>query len=146
MWAEEALPDASTPLRSSTKANDACLVNLVLALACQYHDTTDRAGESDDGRRSGAIFFNNARTLFRHNVADGSDQNLQAIQIMLLTAQYLNSTGSPLKSWEVTGLAIRISHGLGLHRGATVRAKARADPVEGEMIKRVWHGCLMMER
>ncbi|KAH7007704.1 fungal-specific transcription factor domain-containing protein [Ilyonectria destructans] len=138
--------EAASPLMRTTKANSACLVNLVLALACQYYDVPVDRQDLTEGPKSGVIFFNRARSIFQYDVSDGTDQSLQVVQIFLLMAQYLNSTGSPQRSWELLGVAIRICQRLGLHQGATTDQRAFPDPVEREMIKRVWHGCFMMER
>lgn len=146
LWTGEVPSEARSSLMRMTEANSECMVSLVLALACQYYDSSGDGEDASQGSKSGAAFFDQARSVFQHKIADGTDHSLQFIQILLLMAQYLNSTGSTQKSWEVMGLAIRICQGLGLHRGATSHEKAMADPVEREMTKRVWHGCITVER
>lgn len=142
----ESNPDARSPLTGSAEANSVCLVNLVLALACQYYETPSPEDAPSERSEPGATFFNRARSVFQYDVADGTNQSLQVVQIMLLMAQYLNSVGSPQKSWELIGLAIRICQRLGLHRGAATDQTAIPDPVEREMVKRIWHGCVLLER
>lgn len=146
LWTGESVSEASSPLTETTEADRVCLVNLVLALACQYYDSPTDSQDLTEGPKSGAIFFDRARRIFQYDVSDGTGQSLQVVQILLLMAQYLNSIGSPQRSWEAIGVAIRTCQRLGLHRGTTTSQRVLPDPVEREMVKRVWHGCLMLER
>jgi hypothetical protein len=146
LWAGESLPNGLSSVSRLTETGSACIINMVLALACQYHDISEHNKDRNSGPRSGQIFFNRAQTFLRQDSLNISARSLQDIQALLLMAQYLNSTGSPLKAWDIIGLAIRHCQGLGMHRRAVVHAMIIENPVEAEMVKRVWHGCLLMDR
>ncbi|KAH6696893.1 hypothetical protein F5X68DRAFT_238184, partial [Plectosphaerella plurivora] len=75
IWDGEPLPEDKNPATRTSETNNLCLFNLVLALACQYHNVTEYEGNIDDGRKAGAALFDRARSLFSHKIADGNDQN-----------------------------------------------------------------------
>jgi hypothetical protein len=54
---------------------------------------------------------------------------------------FLQSTNRPNRCWNVVGMAIRIAQGLGLHVEST-----GGDLVERETRRRIWWGCVLMDR
>ena len=125
----------------TTEKDSVSLIYLVLALGCQYSKEP-----ASNATKNADEFFTRARTACSYDLIDSGDQSLQQIQVRLLMAQYLKSTGSTHKAWGVMGGAIRICQRLGLHLPTTPTASAFPNPVDRELIKRVWHGCLMVER
>lgn len=110
-----------------------CLLNLVLALGCQFSTLFETSTHSGD------IFFNRAKTLLGLSVFDFG--TLQIVQALLLMGIYLQSTNKPNRCWNVLGMGIRVAQGLGLH----------IEPIGGNLVeretrRRVWWGCVLMDR
>lgn len=110
-----------------------CLLNLVLALGCQFSTLFESSIHSGD------TFFNRAKTLLGFSIFDVG--TLQVVQALLLMGSYLQSTNRPNRCWNVLGMGIRVAQGLGLHieRGG-------GDLVERETRRRAWWGCVLMDR
>lgn len=70
------------------------------------------------------------------------DWTLEKVQILLLGARYLLSSNYPDECWTVLGLAIRIAHGLELHRPPP----DGLDYVTKEVRKRVWYACYVTDQ
>jgi hypothetical protein len=70
--------------------------------------------------------------------------NFEIIQILLLTAVYLQHQKSPQKSFRNIGMAIHIAQELGLHIPETT--EAMDDSHERDLARRVWNGCVLMDR
>jgi len=124
-----------TPLDPTT-ADDPlfyCIVNLVLALGCQFSTF------SKDSIHSGNTFFNRAKTLLGLSIFDVG--TLEVVQALLLMGGYLQSTNRPNRCWNVLGMAIRVAQGLGLHI-----ERSGGDLVEREIRRRSWWGCVVMDR
>ena len=71
------------------------------------------------------------------------DRSILTVQCYLLLGQYLQSTNDSQKCWICVGLAIRVAQSLGFDIPSTI--EARLDH-EAETIRRVWHGCVLMDR
>ncbi len=70
------------------------------------------------------------------------DWHISKVQALLLGARYLQCSNSPDECWNVLGFAIRIAHGLELHR-----APATDDPCcVQEVKKRVWTACFTFDQ
>jgi Fungal specific transcription factor domain len=110
-----------------------CLLNLVLALGCQFSTLFESSIHSGD------TFFNRAKTLLGFSIFDVG--TLQVVQALLLMGGYLQSTNRPNRCWNVLGMGIRVAQGLGLHID-----RHTADFVERETRRRVWWGCVLMDR
>ena len=129
MWTGEGTP--STPMFH-------CILNTAFAIACQLDDTI--APESRES--SSAVFFNRAKQLLRFDILEAG--SLDLVQALLLMGQYLQSTNSPARCWIVVGLGIRIAQSLGLYQDeATSMLPTQRDR---EMARRIWHGCVLMDR
>ena len=76
---------------------------------------------------------------------------IEFVQLGLLFGFYLQSTERFSKCWNITGLTVRMAQNMGLHL-APQEAQARGHgkqaltQLEGEMRRRVWHGCVMLDR
>jgi Fungal specific transcription factor domain len=110
-----------------------CILNLVLALGCQFSTLFESSIHSGD------TFFNRAKTLLGFSIFDVG--TLQVVQALLLMGSYLQSTNRPNRCWNVLGMGIRVAQGLGLH----IERKT-GDVVERETRRRAWWGCVLMDR
>jgi hypothetical protein len=110
-----------------------CLLNLVLALGCQFSTLFEST------QHSGDTFFIRAKTLLGLSIFDVG--TLRVVQALLLMGSYLQSTNRPNQCWNVLGMGIRVAQGLGLHI-----EPSEGDLVERELRRRVWWGCVLMDR
>lgn len=77
--------------------------------------------------------------------------SIEFVQLGLLFGYYLQSTERFSKCWNITGLTMRMAQNMGLHlaphearrRGYDVQTLTQ---LESEMRRRVWHGCVMLDR
>jgi Fungal specific transcription factor domain len=115
-----------------------CTLNVVFALASQFSESFAPKEREISARK----YFDRAQDLLKLDLWDiGS---VQLVQCLLLMGQYLQSTNSPHQAWMVTGLTVRIAEGLGLHLPET---SVRIDDVhQRELVRRLWHGCVVMDR
>ncbi|KIX03970.1 uncharacterized protein Z518_07523 [Rhinocladiella mackenziei CBS 650.93] len=114
-----------------------CALNMMLALATQFMDTP-----LEDRRRLGDLFAEKARNLCQLDLFD--DGSLAVIQTLLLMTQYLQSTPFPNRCWNCIGIACRMAQGLGLYVENSQSMK-RFSPLEIEMRRRVWYGCVILD-
>jgi hypothetical protein len=114
------------------------MLNSVFALASQLSENSPPAQRE----ALAAKYFERAKTSLQPLLLDSG--SFEVIQVLLLMAQFLQSTDSRDRCWVVVGLAIRLAQSLGLHFPET---SANLQPqVDREMARRVWHGCVMMDR
>jgi hypothetical protein len=115
-----------------------CTINVMFALSCQLAPSI----EAEQRERSAKMYFKRAQDLLRLDLWDIGSTEL--IQCLLLMGQYLQSTSTPHQCWMVVGHAVRIAQGLGFHQ-----AESSFDlhsPRERELARRIWHGCILMDR
>jgi hypothetical protein len=113
-----------------------CLFNIMLALSSQVEESMapeERGGSAD-------VFYRRARALL-DVVETGS---VRLVQSFLLLGQYFQSTNEPHPCWVFVGLGIRTAQSLGLHLPET--SQGVSDKRTGEILRRVWHGCVFMDR
>jgi hypothetical protein len=65
------------------------------------------------------------------------------VQYLLVSGQYLQGTQRSVETWTIHGLAVKIAFQLGLH---SADASLRFPSLEREIRKRVWYGCVMLDR
>uniref|UniRef100_A0A0B7JQX4 Xylanolytic transcriptional activator regulatory domain-containing protein n=1 Tax=Bionectria ochroleuca TaxID=29856 RepID=A0A0B7JQX4_BIOOC len=65
------------------------------------------------------------------------------LQYLLLTSQYLQGTQRSVQTWTTHGLAVKAALSIGLHSRDVM---ARFTPIEQEMRKRTWFGCVLLDR
>lgn len=65
------------------------------------------------------------------------------VQYLLLMGQYLQGTQKSVEAWAVHGLAVKAAFQLGLHSSEASQA---FPPLEREIRKRVWFGCVVLDR
>lgn len=146
LWTGDVPPKSAHPLMRLTEASSISLANLVFALGCQYSRSQYIDQPPGEGLRLAEGYFERAKATFEYDFLQGLHQSLQAVQVALLMAQYLLSTGRPSSAWEAIGLGMRASIALGIHRCATLSESNMPNAADREICKRVWYGCLMMER
>jgi hypothetical protein len=115
-----------------------CMLNIIFALSCQLSDTI----KPEQREASADVFFARARETLNFNVWQAG--SIQSVQAFLLLAQYLQSTNDPHQCWIVVGLAIRTAQSLGLHLPET--SEGVSSPRIRELLRKVWHGCVLMDR
>src|ERR1700738_967400 len=62
-------------------------------------------------------------------------------QMLLLMCQYLQSTQNPNECWAILAVAIRGAQSIGLHT-----PPREGTPLEKELRKRAWYGCVYLDR
>ena len=120
----------------------------MFALGCQL---SPEIGESEREPTSD-VFFQRSKKLLHFDILD--EGNIKVVQALLLMGQYLQCTKMPGRCWIVVGLATRVAQGLGLHRDAhninNGRYKTNGNgctrQLERELRKRLWGGCLVLDR
>lgn len=82
----------------TTRIGNICLVNLVLALGCQYSVKSEADPCVQHGSQQAAIYFKRARLAFHHDPLSDRVPSLQQVQVLLLIVQYLKSVRSTQKA------------------------------------------------
>jgi hypothetical protein len=113
-------------------------LNVIFALSSQLLEsqTPEQRDESSN------VYFNRAQGLLPLNTWD--EGSIELVQYLLLTSQYLQSTDRPHQTWMTVGSAVRIAQGLGLHLCET--SANHPDTNERELFRRIWYGCVLMDR
>lgn len=112
-----------------------CALNIIFAIGCHFADIP--AVEREAVAHS---FFLRAK---QHIGLDMLDiRSIGVVQTLLITTLYLQSTPYPHRCWNSIGVACRLAQGLGLHEAKQYQFK---DPLEQEIQRRTWHGCVMMD-
>ena len=60
-----------------------------------------------------------------------------------MMGQYLQGTQKSIQAWTVHGLAVKAAFQLGLHSS---EASRKLPPREREIRKRIWYGCVVLDR
>jgi hypothetical protein len=115
-----------------------CMVNVIFALGSQLSQSIKAELRGPTAK----VYFKRAQELLHLDL--WSMGSIELVQTLLLMGQYLQSTTNPHQCWMVIGHAIRIAQGLGLHLAET-SAELRSAR-EREVARRIWHGCIMMDR
>lgn len=115
-----------------------CLLNLMFATSCVASQ-----GETPlDRYPSSVVFFDRAQALMSYNLMDM--YNIEIIQILLLTAVYLQHDKEPQKCFRIIGTAIHVAQELGLHIPETT--EGMDNPKDRDLARQVWNGCVIMDR
>ncbi|KAK0112702.1 hypothetical protein ONS95_014439 [Cadophora gregata] len=115
------------------------ILNSIFASACQLEESMD-CGER---ATLAATFFTRAQDLIHESL--WSVGSIQTVQCLLIMGQYLQSTSNAHQCWMVIGHAVRIAQGLGLHLPQS-NAYENHSAQDSELTRRVWHGCILMDR
>ncbi|KAK4235173.1 fungal-specific transcription factor domain-containing protein [Achaetomium macrosporum] len=128
---------AGTPLGTDERIFVSTL-NIIFALSTQLIESL-RPEQRDESSR---VYFQRAQALLRLSLWEPG--SLELVQCLLLMSQYLQTTSSAHQTWMVVGTAVRTAQSLGLHLPET--SAGIADPAERELVRRLWHGCVLMDR
>jgi len=113
-------------------------LNVILALSTQLVESHSL----EQREQSSETYFQRAQEQLP--MSPWEPGSLELVQCLLVTSQYLQSTYNPHQTWMVIGSAIRMAQGLGLHLPET--SANRSDPGERELLRRIWYGCVLMDR
>jgi hypothetical protein len=113
-------------------------LNVMFALSTQLIESLHPDHRHDSSKE----YFHRAQDLLRLNIWDPG--SVELVQCLLLMGQYLQSTDDPHQTWMVVGSAVRTAQGIGLHLPDT--SAALENPRERELLRRLWHGCVLMDR
>ncbi|KAH8804474.1 fungal-specific transcription factor domain-containing protein [Xylogone sp. PMI_703] len=112
-----------------------CALNAIFALGCQFADLPSAEREN-----LSETFFQRSKQLLHIDVLN--EGSLALIQMLLIIAQFLQSTQFPNRCWNVVGLACRMAQGLGLYMDSTNDSRPF---LEVEMRRRAWYGCVTLD-
>jgi hypothetical protein len=112
-----------------------CALNTIFALGAQFSDLSFK-----DKTSAIETFFNRGKAFVGMDYIDNHD--IGVVHGLLLMAIFLQSTPFPSRCWNSVGLACRIAQGLGLH---TESGRASRPPLEVEVRRRTWHGCVILD-
>ncbi|KAM3542857.1 hypothetical protein ARSEF1564_004238 [Beauveria bassiana] len=115
-----------------------CTLNLVFALAWMFGPFEGSRQQAE----SASIFHARAEKLMLCNLLEVN--TLETIQVLLLSALYHQCTSMPRKSIDNIDLAIHAAKTIGLHLPVTIGALTSPD--DRDLARRVWHGCIIMDR
>jgi hypothetical protein len=115
------------------------LLNVILAMASSI-DPSSSANAITRLERS-STFYERAVTLCGKSSIKGA--SLELVQYLLLASQYLQGTQKSSQTWTLHGLAVKGAFALGLHSN---QASQRFSPLENEIRKRTWFGCVLLDR
>jgi hypothetical protein len=136
--AERSLPGlglGSTPGADAGTIVFHSALNTVFALGSQFSDLSPK-----DKASAVETFFNRAKAFVGLDFIDMN--NVGVVQALLLMAVLLQSTPFPSRCWNAVGLACRVAQGLGLH---TEAGRTSRPPLETEIRRRTWHGCVILD-
>ncbi|KAH8892864.1 hypothetical protein GQ53DRAFT_646245 [Thozetella sp. PMI_491] len=132
------------------------LLNMVLAMAT--HTSIVPAGKVTERQMRSEAFYQRASRLCEQQVMNGASLEIgqrpapfyymfyhcsKTFQYLLLVSQYMQGTSSSIQTWAMHGLAVKVAMQLGLH---STEAARRLPPVEREIRKRTWFGCIVLDR
>lgn len=108
-------------------------LNSIFALGCQFADIEDVESVAN-------CFFLRSKRFIGLDFLDIN--TLGVVQTLLITALFLQSSPYPSRCWHSVGVACRVALGLGLHESDIL---ASLSPLESDIRRRTWHGCVMMD-
>jgi hypothetical protein len=116
-----------------------CLINVIFAFATYISANPDQSAEKNAAESE--VFIERAQAL--SGEIEMKSASLETVQCLLLMAQYRQGTQRSDQAWNLHGLAVRAAIQLGLHSRS---ASSGLSPVEAEIRKRTWFGCMILDR
>lgn len=132
---ENALREGFTKIRRTWLA----LLNLVMAMGSR--SSTEQEVTTEEKYKTAEIFYQRGYGLCNGHLLRLA--SLDSVILLLLMSHYLQSTRKPVQCWTTHGLAIRVAIQMGLHSN---QALQRFPPLERELRKRAWYGCVLLDR
>ncbi|OQU97619.1 Fungal Zn2-Cys6 binuclear cluster domain-containing protein isoform 2 [Cladophialophora immunda] len=114
-----------------------CNLNVIFALSCQMN----LALSAEARASSAASYYERGQRLLCFDVTELG--TFETVQSLLLVAQYFQSINNQSRCWAILGTAVRTAQSLGLRREFSMSFMTQC---EKEMFRRVWHGCILLER
>ncbi|PKY03321.1 hypothetical protein P168DRAFT_238910 [Aspergillus campestris IBT 28561] len=112
-----------------------CALNTIFALGCHFSDIPLQGRE--------AVTHDFSLRAKRHiGLYLVDTHSIGVVQTLLIVALLLQSAPHPHRCWNSIGIACRLALGLGLHEEHLESSK---DPLQQEIHRRTWHGCVMMD-
>lgn len=118
-----------------------CTLNIVFALSCQF-DPTLSPGKD----RSSDVFWQRAKTLIELDFNIFNEGSIPLIQAMLLFVVYMQSTDLSGGCWITANVATSVAQVNGLHQINSGMFNGSLTPKELDLRKRVWSGCIVLDR
>lgn len=133
------------------------LINMILAFATTIYiegndSATERLYRSDlyyqkalalcSGMMTRSTSLEMGMSLYLFLVVGEIDSGM-TVQLLLLMSQYLQGTQRSVQTWTIHGLAVKVAFQLGLH---SARASKSLSPLEQEIRRRTWYGCVILDR
>ena len=115
------------------------LMNIVLAMGSTVDPSTTMSAVSR--AQKSRVFYQRAVNICSKPSIKGA--SLEIVQYLLLASQYLQGTQKSSQTWTLHGLAVKGAFALGLHSN---HASQRFSPLENEVRKRTWFGCVLLDR
>ncbi|KAK2611745.1 hypothetical protein N8I77_005069 [Diaporthe amygdali] len=112
-----------------------CALNSIFALACHFSDWI-----GDDRDTTALGFLDRSKSLLTLDFLES--ETLGVVQALLIMTLFLQSTPFAGRCWNSIGVACRLAQGAGLHIESS---GARGSPIETEIKRRVWHGCVVLD-
>ena len=119
-----------------------CVLNGVFALGCQFERSIDLPERSTTSE----VFWKRAKKLLELDLDIFNEGNLELIQASLLMGLYLQSTDLSGACWNLIGIAVRTAQAIGLHETGSEPANGEGTLAEAELKKRLWGGCVLLDR
>ena len=115
------------------------LLNVVLAMGNNIDPNSKMNATARESKSH--VFYERAANLCMKSSTRGA--SLDIVQYLLLASQYLQGTQKSSQTWTLHGLAVKGAFALGLHSNY---ASQRFSPLENEIRKRTWLGCVLLDR
>ncbi|PYI07081.1 fungal-specific transcription factor, partial [Aspergillus sclerotiicarbonarius CBS 121057] len=112
-----------------------CALNVMFALGCHFSDIPLHEREA-----TAHSFFLRSKRFVGLDLLE--IHTIGVVQTLLMVALYLQSSPYPSRCWNAIGLACRLAQGLGLHEP---NSPSSMMPLETEVRRRSWHGCVMLD-
>lgn len=138
LWTDDNIDAHRGPDSELEDATFTSTLNLVFAIGCKFStlvDTAQKSAVSED-------FFQRSRQSYAFDILDST--SISAVQMLVLTGVYLQSTQHASRCWNSVGLAIRMAQSLGLH--VDHNGRQLMPQVEQQMRRRIWHSCVHLDR
>ncbi|KAH7029927.1 fungal-specific transcription factor domain-containing protein [Microdochium trichocladiopsis] len=112
-----------------------CALNAMFALGCHFSDWI-----GNDRDITALVFLNRSKSLMTLDFLESDP--LGVVQALLIMTLFLQSTPFAGRCWNSVGIACRLAQGAGLHSESGGSGRP---PLEKEMRRRVWHGCVVLD-
>ncbi len=129
--------------QESSDAMDIAQLNMIFCLSCQsFNGHLDERPPFDDTSRASFEFYSSAREYIVSNAFDLT--NIRMLQVLLLMAQYQQSTLRSRQCYLTIGHATRMAQELGLP--FPLPQSSCVSPLGRELRLRLWWGCFSLDR